>query len=34
MEQLKKKIHYWCPDTIQGFVGGKEIVTAVFDTGE
>lgn len=33
MEQLKKKIHYWCPDTIQGFVGGKEIVTAVFDTG-
>ena len=33
MKDLKRKIHYWCSDTMQNKITGKGVVCAVLDTG-
>ena len=32
MKDLKRKIHYWCSDTMQNKITGKGVVCAVLDT--
>ena len=33
MKDLKRKIHYWCSDTMRNKITGKGVVCAVLDTG-
>lgn len=33
MKDLKRKIHYWCSDTMRNKITGKGVVCAILDTG-
>ncbi len=34
MNEVKRKIHYFCQDTVQNGYAGQKITAAVLDTGE